>query len=92
MEDSLIGRFAISKAGHDKSQIYVIIGEDAEFVTLCDGRLKTVDKPKRKRKKHVQMMKYTVDAALLQRLFAKDKVLDEEIKYEIKHYNNQKQI
>lgn len=92
MEDSLIGRFAISKAGHDKSQIYVIIGEDAEFVTLCDGRLKTVDKPKRKRKKHVQMMKYTVDASLLQRLFAKDKVLDEEIKYEIKHYNNQKQI
>ena len=92
MEDSLIGRFAISKAGHDKSQIYVIIGEDAEFVTLCDGRLKTVDKPKRKRKKHIQMMKRTVDAALLKRLYDKDKVLDEEIKYEIKHYNNQKQI
>lgn len=92
MEDSLIGRFAISKAGHDKSQIYVIIGEDAEFVTLCDGRLKTVDKPKRKRKKHIQMMKRTVDVALLKRLYDKDKVLDEEIKYEIKHYNNQEQI
>ena len=92
MEDSLIGRFAISKAGHDKSQIYVIIGEENEFVSLCDGRLKTVNKPKKKRRKHVQMMNYAVEEALRQRLYDKDKVLDEEIKYAIKHYNNQEQI
>lgn len=87
MEDSLIGRFAISKAGHDKTQIYVVVGEDEEFVSLCDGRLKTVNKPKRKRKKHVQMMNHAVDKVLQQRLYDKDKVLDEEIKYAIKHYN-----
>ena len=92
MEDSLIGRFAVSKAGHDKSGLYVIIAEDTEFVSLCDGRLKTIDKPKKKRKKHVQLIRQCVNASLVQRLREKGRVLDEEIKYEIKHYNNQDQI
>lgn len=89
MNDSLVGRFATSKAGHDKLQSYVIIHEDTDFVSLCDGRLKTIGKPKRKRKKHIQLTNHCVDAELLQRLCNKDKVLDEEIKYAIKQYNNQ---
>ena len=84
--DSLVGRFATSKAGHDRTQLYVILAEDGDFVSLCDGRLKTIDKPKKKRKKHVQMINRTVNEELLQRLRENEKVLDEEIKYEIKHY------
>ena len=84
--DSLVGRFATSKAGHDRTQLYVILAEDGDFVSLCDGRLKTIDKPKKKRKKHVQMINRTVNGELLQRLRENEKVLDEEIKYEIKHY------
>lgn len=86
MKDSLIGRFATSKAGHDKDSLYVVVAEEGDFVGLCDGRLKTIDKPKRKRKKHVQMINRTVSDALLQKLCDKEKVLDEEIKYEIKNY------
>ena len=84
--DSLVGRIATSKAGHDRTQLYVILAEDGDFVSLCDGRLKTIDKPKKKRKKHVQMINRTVNEELLQRLRENEKVLDEEIKYEIKHY------
>lgn len=87
MKDSLIGRFVTSKAGHDKNQIYVIVAEDGDFVDLCDGRLKTINKPKRKRKKHIQLTNHTVKQDLLFRLCSKERVLDEEIKYEIKHYN-----
>ena len=86
MKDSLIGRFATSKAGHDKDSLYVIVAEDGDFVSLCDGRLKTIDKPKRKRRKHVQMINRTVDEKLLQKLYDKEKILDEEIKYELKNY------
>ena len=85
--DSLVGRFATSKAGHDKTQLYVVVAEDGDFVSLCDGRLKTIEKPKKKRKKHVQMINRTVNGELLQRLYENGRVLDEEIKYEIKHYN-----
>lgn len=51
------GMLAKSIAGHDQNQIYVIMQEDREFVFLCDGRLKTIDKPKKKRKKHIQLIK-----------------------------------
>ncbi len=87
MKDTLIGRFVTSKAGHDKNQLYVIVAENEDFVNLCDGRLKTLNKPKRKRKKHIQLMNHTVNEDLLLRLCSKERVLDEEIKYEIKHYN-----
>ena len=82
----MIGKFATSKAGHDKTKLYIIIKEDSEYVYLVDGDLKPLDKPKKKRKKHVQMINRTVNEELLQRLRENEKVLDEEIKYEIKHY------
>ena len=52
------GFLASSKAGHDKDKVYVIIKEDAEYVWLADGRLKTVSNPKKKSKKHIQIIKY----------------------------------
>ncbi len=48
---------ASSKAGHDRRQIYVIIGEDDEYVYLADGRNRTVDRPKKKNRKHIQLIK-----------------------------------
>lgn len=45
---------ARSLAGHDKDRYYIILTEDGEYVTLADGRTRTVDCPKRKRKKHIQ--------------------------------------
>ena len=47
----MIGQFVISKAGHDKGEIYVIVAEEKDFVYLSDGRLKLPEKPKKKRKK-----------------------------------------
>ncbi|MFP3156429.1 KOW domain-containing RNA-binding protein [Lachnospiraceae bacterium ZAX-1] len=52
----MIGKFATSKSGHDKGNIYVIIGEETDYVYVADGKLKTVDKPKRKNKKHIQII------------------------------------
>ena len=45
----MMGQFVISKAGHDKGTVYVIVAEEGEFVYLTDGRLKKPDKPKKKR-------------------------------------------
>lgn len=92
-----IGSFAISKAGHDKGSCYVIVGEEEDFVYLCDGRLKKLQAPKRKRKKHIQVINRTVGAQLLEKLVngletdrnGKAQANDEEIKYEIKQYLKQ---
>lgn len=45
-----------SLAGHDKGQFFVIIGEEAEYVSLVDGKTRTLEKPKRKNKKHIQVI------------------------------------
>ena len=48
----MIGELATSKAGHDKDRLYLIIGEEGDSVFLCDGRLRGVTNPKKKKKKH----------------------------------------
>ena len=53
----MIGMLAVSRAGHDRETTYVIIGEEDEYVYLADGQTRTVDRPKRKNKKHIQVIK-----------------------------------
>lgn len=53
----MVGMFALSRAGHDQKTIYVIISEEGEYVYLADGRNRTVDRPKKKNKKHIQIIK-----------------------------------
>lgn len=80
----MIGRFAYSKAGHDKGTLYLIVREEGEYVFLCDGRLRTMEHPKRKSKKHIQpIYRYEADAAG-EKLREGIPVRDEEIKRAIK--------
>lgn len=57
MEEKIVGLLASSKAGHDKDSVYVIIREEGEYVYIADGEGRTVEKPKRKNKKHIQLIK-----------------------------------
>ena len=68
----MIGYFAISLAGHDKGQMYLIVGEEK-------------DNPKKKKKKHLQIIKKNADAVLTEKLKKKQTVYNEEIKLAIKN-------
>ena len=57
MEESIVGMLASSKAGHDEDSVYVIIREDGEYIYVADGKSRTVERPKRKNKKHIQLIK-----------------------------------
>ena len=57
MERFEVGMLAKSEAGHDKDNVYVIIAMDDSYVYLADGRVKTVEKPKKKKYKHIQKNK-----------------------------------
>ena len=49
------GRLARSKAGRDAGRLCVVVEViDDDFVLTCVGRLRTLDRPKKKRKKHLQ--------------------------------------
>ena len=85
----MIGFLASSKAGHDKDTIYVIIKEDTEYVWLADGRIKTISKPKKKRKKHVQIIKYFNNEDMQSKLLEGKAVSDLEIMMILKKYKKQ---
>lgn len=85
MINELKGLMAKSLVGHDKDKIYFVIDEDNENVYLSDGRLKKQDKPKKKKKKHVQIIK-NENSLLYRKIQENQKYSDEEIKLEIKQF------
>lgn len=48
---------AKSLSGHDKNQIYLIWKQEERFVWLVNGSTHTIDKPKKKNKKHFQIVR-----------------------------------
>lgn len=56
--------FAIVKAGHDSRQIYQIYKEDENYVYLVNGKTRTSDNPRKKSKKHIQIIKNLPDEVL----------------------------
>lgn len=54
MKQYQVGNLAKSLAGHDKGRIYMIIREEEEMVYLADGKKRLIERPKCKRKKHIQ--------------------------------------
>ena len=77
-------KLAVSRSGHDKDSIYVIVKEEANLVYLADGKLKPVEKPKRKNKKHIQIIKNLPKD--ITEVFTQENFRNEEIKRAIKLY------
>lgn len=85
----MTGFLASSKAGHDKDKVYVIMKEDAEYVWLADGKIKTVEKPKKKKKKHIQLIKYFNNEEIRSLLSEGKVVSDLEVMMALKKYKKQ---
>lgn len=48
------GQIVTSKAGRDKDRIFIVIDiVDEQYVLIADGDLRKVDKPKKKKVKHL---------------------------------------
>lgn len=53
-DNSLLGKVVHSKSGRDKGKYFIIIGIiDAEYVYISDGDLRKIEKPKKKKIKHL---------------------------------------
>lgn len=88
--ETITGMFAFSKAGHDKGSIYIIIEETQEYVYLADGWIKTLANPKKKNRRHIQVIKKDTDKELADRLLqTDDSVTNEEIRRAIKLYQQE---
>ncbi len=78
--NDLIGKVVRSKAGRDTNHLYVVIGQlDNEYVLIVNGKTKTLEKPKKKKIKHLDFLK-TVDDEFKTAIDLKSKSTDLEIK------------
>ena len=49
--------FAKSLSGHDKNQYYFVLEKEADSFLLVNGTNRSLEKPKKKNEKHVQIIK-----------------------------------
>lgn len=52
------GDLVISAAGHDKDKYFIVTGvSDTVYVWIADGKSRKLDKPKKKKVKHLKLAK-----------------------------------
>ncbi len=77
--------FVKSIAGRDKGDYFIIIDIDGEFLFLVDGKNRRVEKPKKKKKKHVQITHY-ISEPIKSKLISNEKLSNADIRREIKQF------
>lgn len=83
----------VSKAGRDKGQLFYVIDTDEQYVYLVDGKSRKLEKPKRKKRKHVEQVPRT-ESRIAEKIRNGEKVLNSELRKELaslgqKHSQNQ---
>ena len=52
--DIAVSDIVRSAAGRDKGDLFLVLGTQGDFLLLADGRRRRVERPKRKKRKHVE--------------------------------------
>ena len=90
ISDFEIADVVISTAGRDAGELFYVIGEDPLYLTLANGKDRPLDRPKRKKCKHVQMVLRS-ETRVADKLRAGDKVLNSELRRDLAFHAGQMQ-
>ena len=71
-----------SCAGRDKGQLFYVIDVDEQYVYLADGKSRKLEKPKRKKRKHVQAA-FQTESRIAEKIRNGEKVLNSELRKEL---------
>ena len=77
-----ISDVVVSTAGHDQGKLFYVIHEDANYLTLANGKDRTPDKPKRKKRRHVQKVLRS-ETRVAVKILSGDKVLNSELRRDL---------
>ena len=83
--DFEIGQIVYSKSGHDKTLPFIVTAVDGEYLYLADGKSRKLEKPKKKKIKHVQGTKHICED-IKKKLEEKSYLQDAQILKAIKEY------
>ena len=80
-----IGQVVYSKKGRDKTKPFIVYHEEGEYVFLVDGNLRKLEKPKKKKIKHIQITNY-IDIEIENKITNKCYLLDSDIRKALATY------
>ena len=79
-----------SLAGHDKGKLFYVIKVDDTTCYLVNGKDRTLDKPKLKKRRHVKKV-LRAETRVAARLRAGDKVLNSELRRDLAEFSQEMQ-
>ena len=82
ISDLIISDVVMSTAGRDKGKLFYVIGTDPVYLTLANGKDRTLEKPKRKKRKHIQKVLRS-ETRVAEKLRTGDKVLNGELRRDL---------
>ena len=85
-----VGQVVYAKGGHDKGKAFIVTEIEEDFLYLTDGKSRKMDKPKKKKTKHVQITNY-YDDELKTKIENGEYLLDADFVKALKKYSDQKQ-
>ena len=88
--DINISDVVVSTAGRDAGEWFYVINEDPYFLFLANGKDRTLEKPKRKKRKHVQKVLRS-ETRVADKLRAGDKVLNSELRRDLAYLSREMQ-
>lgn len=86
--DVKLGQIVVSRAGRDKGKFFIVAGIENElYLYISDGSLRKVEKPKKKKVKHLKLTDEVV-SPISEKLEKKLKVNNSEIRKSLAEYQN----
>ena len=85
-----ISDVVVSTAGRDQGEVFYVIDEDPVYLMLANGKDRTLDKPKRKKRKHAQKVLRS-ETRVAGKLRLGDKVLNSELRRDLAEFSQDMQ-
>ena len=82
IEECNISDVVVSTAGRDCGSLFYVIGIEEAYLLLSDGRGRTLEKPKRKKRKHTKTVLRS-ETRVAAKLRCGDKVLNGELRRDL---------
>ena len=82
LSDVNISDVVIATAGRDQGKLFYVIGTDPVYLMLANGKDRSLDKPKRKKRKHVEKV-LRAETRVAEKLRLGDKVLNGELRRDL---------
>ena len=80
--DIAVSDVVVSIAGRDQGEWFYVLNADQTYLYLANGRDRTLDKPKRKKRKHVEKVLRS-ETRVAAKLRSGDKVLNSELRRDL---------